>query len=219
MKKYILSFVAMFFCAVLGAQKITTAGDFFKTISDYYTTIHDYEVDADISIGKQKMQGKVSFKRPEMLRIDFTDPAEQVLLFNGDMLTIYLPGSQAILEQSVDKNGATAATVQGLNLMRRYYTIAYESGQDSVPLDEGSDEMVVNLMLYSRSTSEAFSTIRLSISPDEKLIRRVVATTAQNETYTFDFYNYNLNTNMTDQRFIYDPPSSANTYNNFLFAE
>jgi len=35
----------------------------------------------------------------------------------------------------------------------------------------------------------------------------------------FTFSDYKLNQGIPDQRFIYDPPSSANVYNNFLLSE
>lgn len=206
-------------CAAAFSQAITTAADFFKSVSDTYAGIKDYEADIDIAIGKNRMQGKVSFKRPEMMRIDFSDPAEQVVVFNGDDLTIYLPGSSAILEQNVTGSGVNVATSQGLSLLRRYYTVAYDSGQNAVPLDDGSDELVVNLILSRRSAAEAFRSILLSVNPETKLIRRVQATATQGTVYTMDFYNYRLNINISDQRFIYDPPSSANNYNNFLLSE
>ncbi|MBQ9908246.1 MAG: outer membrane lipoprotein carrier protein LolA, partial [Treponema sp.] len=164
----------------------------------------------------------LSYKYPNLLRIDFNNPEEQVICFNGDLLTIYLPGSAAILNQSVDNsnnNGANLATAQGLSLLGRYYSPAYETGQEALPLEEGSEERVVNLILRRRNMSEAFASIKMSVSPETMLIRRIEATTPQNETFTFDFKNYKLNQNISDQRFIYDPPTSANNYNNFLFSE
>lgn len=221
--KKLLMCIAVLTCAFLAsAQEILTASAFFQNVSDNYAEIKDYEATLDITANKNEMSGKVSFKRPEMLRIDFTNPEEQVILFNGDNLVIYLPGSSAILEQAVESsstNGAAIATPQGLSLLNRYYTIAYETGQEAVPLDEESEEKVVNLILSRRSSSEAFRDIKLSIDPETKLIRRVVATTPQSEVFIFNFYDYQLNTNINDQRFIYDPPSSANNYNNFLFSE
>lgn len=214
-----LFITASFFVQPLFSQGIMTANDYLKAVSDVYATISDYEADVEIEAGKSTMQGKVSFKRPEMLRIDFSEPAEQVILFNGDDLTIYLPGSSAILDQSVEGASAASATPQGLNLLRRYYSVSYATGQDAEPLEEGSDEMVVNLIFVRKSASEAFTEIDIAVERDTKLIRRVVATTPQNDRFTFDFFNYKLNTNISDQRFIYDPPSSANNYNNFLFSE
>lgn len=203
----------------LFAQGITTANDFFKAVSERYEQINDYEADIEVKIGKTGMEGKVSYKKPGMLRMDFTDPQDQVVVFNGSDLTIYLPGSSAILEQNVSGIEENAATAQGLSLLRRYYSIAYASGQSPVPLEENSDEMVVVLQLSRRSPTETFRMILISVDPSSKMIRRVKATTAQDEVYVFDFYNYRLNTNISDQRFIYDPPSSANNYNNFLISE
>lgn len=223
MKKLTALFLAaILFTAHSFAQGILTASLFFKSVSENYATIKDYEADVDIKASKNTMSGHLSYKHPNLLRIDFTNPEDQVICFNGDLLTIYLPGSAAILNQSVDNsnnNGANLATAQGLSLLGRYYSPAYETGQASVPLDDGSDEMVVKLLLRRRNMSEAFSVIKMSVAPDTMLIRRIEATTPQGETFTFDFKNYRLNTNISDQRFIYDPPTSANNYNNFLFSE
>ncbi|MCR4822232.1 MAG: outer-membrane lipoprotein carrier protein LolA [Treponema sp.] len=223
--KKLLSLISLsfFLSASLFAQGILTASSFFKSVSDTYATIKDYEADIDIKAAKDSMSGHLSYKNPNLLRIDFTNPEEQVICFNGDLLTIYLPGSAAILNQSVDSsannNGANLATAQGLSLLGRYYSPAYETGQDPVALEEGSEEMVVNLILRRRNMSEAFSAIKMSVSPNTMLIRRLVATTPQGEDFVFDFKNYVLNQGISDQRFIYDPPTSANNYNNFLFSE
>ncbi len=222
----------LFFCALVwgtvslgAAQSILTAPAFFQTISEEYGKIQDYEASVDIKAGKASMEGRVSFKRPDLLRIDFSNPEEQVIVFNGDQLTIYLPGQDAVLNQSVQSGSgqttttANMATPQGLSLMSRYYSVAYEVGQNPIPLEEGSDEMVIRLLLSRRNTTEAFRYIKLSVFPQNKLIRRIEAVTPQGETFQFDFTNYVINQGITDQRFIYDPPSSANNYNNFLFSE
>ena len=223
MKKFISACVIAFaVVSSLCSQTILTASSFFKSVSENYSTIKDYEADVDIKASKTTMAGHVSYKSPNLLRIDFTNPEEQVICFNGDLLTIYLPGSAAILNQTVDNSnnsGANLATAQGLALLSRYYSPAYETGQEPVPLDEDSDEMVVNLILRRRKMSEAFTTIKLSVLPTTMLIRRIEATTPQGETFSFDFKNYVLNNGISDQRFIYDPPTSANNYNNFLFSE
>ena len=175
--------VAVLFCVILtkqplaaAAQSIMTVGDFFKTVSEKYSKINDFEVTTEITVDKQAMNGKVSFKKPNMLRIDFSSPANQVIVFNGDDLTIYLPGSSAILQQHVEggsaAGGASIATPQGLSLISRYYYMAYETGPNPVPLEEGSEEKVVRLVLWRRTTSEAFRYIKLSITPKTKLIRR-----------------------------------------------
>ena len=224
MKKLLISFCALFISTVLFAQNITTASAYFKTISEYYGTIKDYEVDFEIKIEKTESAGKLSFKAPNLLRMDYTNPPEQVICFNGDMLTIYIKEpAEAVLQQQVTpdstNNTASLTTPQGLSLMSRYYTVAYETGQNAEPLEEGSDEMVVKLILTRKSASEAFRYIKLAINDETKLIRRIEAVTPKGEEFVFNFFDYVLNQNLSEQRFVYDAPSSANNYNNFLFTE
>ena len=224
MKKLLISFCALFISTVLFAQNITTASAYFKTISEYYGTIKDYEVDFEIKIEKNESRGKLSFKAPNLIRMDYTNPEEQVICFNGDMLTIYIKEpAEAVLQQQVSPDGTNSATSlttpQGLSLMSRYYTVAYETGQNAEPLEEGSDEMVVKLILTRKSASEAFRYIKLAINDETKLIRRIEAVTPKGEEFVFNFFDYVLNQNLSEQRFVYDAPSSANNYNNFLFTE
>ncbi len=197
-------------------QGIVTASDFFKSVSDYYASFYDYTCTVSIQMGSSYQNGTMYFKRPELVRIDFTRPAGEVFNFDGESLQIYLPGQNAILEQSVTGRSQGAL---GLSLIRRYYTIQYEVSQEPVPLDEGSSVMVVNLICTRRSASEAFKTIKLSISPKSKLIVRAKAESQSGDTYIIDFSNYSVNVGLSARRFIYDAPSSANNFNNFLYEE
>lgn len=210
------------------AQTITTADTFFSDISDTYASIADYSANISITAGTgsaaNAMKGQVIFKKPELLRIDFSSPAEQTISFDGKTLTIYLPGYNVVLNQSVDSaesgaGGASLATPQGLSLMKRYYTIAYETNADPVPLEEGSKEQVIVLSLARRSTTESFRTLRLMVDPATKLIRRIDARTLSGDQIVFDFTGYKINQGISDNRFVYDSPASANMFNNFLFTE
>ena len=203
------------------AQNITTASAYFKSVSEYYGTLKDYEVDFEIKMDKQETAGVLSFKAPDLLRMDYTNPKEQVIVFNGELLTVYLPNSDAILQQQVQDNGSAVSlsTPQGLALLSRYYTVANETGQNAEPLEEGSDEMVIKFILSRKSTAEAFRYIKIAVTASSNLIRRIEAVTPKGEEFIFNFYDYKLNQGITDQRFIYDAPPSANNINNFLFSE
>ena len=212
----------LFITSSVWSQGITTASAYFKQISEYYGSLKDYEADFEIKIEKQETAGKLSYKAPDLLRMDYSTPENQVICFNGDMLTIYLPDSSAVLQQSITQENGSAAslsTPQGLSLLSRYYTVAYETGQTAEPLEKGSDEMVVKFILTKKSNTEAFKYIKIAVNEDTKLIRRIEAVTPKNETFIFNFFDYKINQDISDARFIYDPPSSANNFNNFLFAE
>lgn len=208
---------------VTWAQDILTADQFFSQVAERYAQVTDYEAKLGITAGKTEMHGTVAYRSPSLLRIDFSQPADQVIVFDGETVVVYLPEYNAVLSQSASSSegGAGAAGLnssEGLKMMRRNYTVAFETGPDPVPIDEGSTEMVVRLVLSRKTVAEGFKTLTLSIAPDSKLIRRIEGVNLSNELFVFDFSDIKLNQGIPEARFIYDSPASANVYNNFLFS-
>jgi outer membrane lipoprotein-sorting protein len=219
----LLLFSGSVFSAI--SQEIITAERYLESVSERYGGIRDYEAHLGLLSGSSEMSGSLSFLSPAFLRIDFTRPADQVVLFNGEQLTVYLPEHRAVLNQIVSPArrpgaaGAGLATSQGLMLLRRSYVPAFVTGPDPQPLDDKTNESVVKLRLTRRSVSEGFREIILSILPDSLLIRRIEGRTIADALVRFDFTNIRTNLGIPEQRFIYDSPASANLYNNFLFRD
>jgi len=206
-------------------QEIVTADKYLERVSERYGNIRDYEALVNIRSGSTDMIGNLSFLDPFFLRINFTKPAEQVLVFNGQLLTVYLPDLRAVLSQPVAQGrrtgavGASMASAQGLQLLRRGYVPSFVSGPEPVPIDERDREAVVKLRLTRRLASEGYREIILSINPETLLIRRIEGRTIADVLVRFDFLNVKTNIGIPELRFEYDSPASANIYNNFLFRE
>lgn len=214
--------VAGFALLPAAADDILTADQYFNQVSERYGGVNDYEARISITAGQNApMSGTMIYKSPSLLRIDFVQPPDQVIAFDGQQLQVYIPSLHAILAQSTaaksGAGGATLASTDGLRMMHRSYTVAYETGPTAVPLDPGSSESVIRLVLNRKSVVEGFRTLKLSISADTKLIRRIEGWTLSNDHFVFDFTAIKTNQNIPDARFIYDSPASANVYNNFLF--
>jgi outer membrane lipoprotein-sorting protein len=207
--------------SLLSAQEIVTAERYLASVAERYGAVRDYEARIIIHSGSTEMYGTVSHRAPSFLRIDFSSPPEQVIAFNGETLTVYLPGYRAILNQNVQRRagGASLATAQGLSLLRRNYVPAFVTGPNPVALESGSPERVVKLRLTRRTNSEGFREILLDINPETRLIRRIEGRTLADSTVRFDFSNILINQGIPENRFIYDAPASANLYNNFLFSD
>jgi len=207
------------------SQEIVTADKYLERVSERYGSIRDYEAQVNIRSGSTDMIGNLSFLDPFFLRINFTKPAEQVLVFNGQLLTVYLPDLRAVLSQPVAQGrrtgavGASMASAQGLQLLRRGYVPSFVSGPEPVPIDERDREAVVKLRLTRRLASEGYREIILSINPETLLIRRIEGRTIADVLVRFDFLNVKTNIGIPELRFEYDSPASANIYNNFLFRE
>jgi outer membrane lipoprotein-sorting protein len=219
-----LPLLALLALAPLAAvsQDIVTAEQFFNQVSERYGQIDDYECDLSITTGKKTMKGQLSFKSPSLLRIDFREPPDQVIAFDGQTLTVYIPELRAVLSQTVSEKsnsaagGASLASREGFKMMKRSYTVAYESSPAPQPLAEGSSEQAVCLVLNRRTVAEGYKTLKLFVAPDTKLVRRIQGWTLAGEELTFDFTSIRTNTGIPAARFVYDSPASANVYNNFL---
>jgi len=224
--KYLFLLLPLMLVTTANAQEIVTAEQYLKTVSERYGGIRDYEAQIAIRSGTSEMQGNVSYLSPSFLRIDFKRPAEQVIVFNGELLTVYLPEYRAVLNQNITPSrrssasgGASLASAQGLSLLQRNYVASFLSSPDPVRLDENSNDEVIKLRLARRSISEGFREIILSISPATKLIRRIEGRTIADVNVRFDFTNIRTNVGIPELRFLYDSPASAYVYNNFLFRD
>ena len=226
-KQVILTFIFLAAVVFSGfSQEIITADRFLESVSERYAGIRDYEAHVVIRSGNTDMVGNLSFLNPFFLRIDFTRPQEQVLVFNGELLSIHIPELRAVLNQSVTPvrrttsvAGASMASAQGLQLLRRGYVPTFVTGPEPVPLDERTPERVVKLRLTRRLASEGFREIILSINPETQLIRRIEGRTIADALVRFDFTNIRTNLGIPEQRFIFESPATANLFNNFMFRD
>ena len=219
----------IFFCLLLflaggliiSAEEILTADKYFEKVSARFGNIVDYEANLKITQDETESSGTVYYKRPHLLRINFSNPAEQVIVSNGKKLLVYIPKYQVILEQELNPKSERSiqamATSQGLNFLRDNYTISFLTGPDPIPLDEQSQEKVIKLKFVWRNVKEGFREIIISFS-ENGLIRRIVGKQAiTNKTFQFDYTNIILNQGIPDERFEYEPPPYANVYGNFLY--
>ena len=209
------------------AQEILTAEEYFDTVSENYGSINDYIADIRMVQEDTVWEGTLYYKRPNMLRIDFSDPDEMVISSNGETLIVYYPDYSAVFEQALKRRSPAAlaemASAEGLALMKRNYSLQYLSGPEEVSLGDGidsdigipSDEPVKKLRLTSRTNEEGFRQLDISIGRD-RFIRRIIGVTFGYEEIQFDFENIRVNQNIPDARFDYDPPASANVFRNFL---
>ena len=165
----------------LSAQELLTAPRFFDAVAERYAGIEDYVATVVMRNGNDRMEGTLFHRSPNLLRIDFTTPEDQVLVANGELLLIHVPRHNVTLQQTLrrrEQNVGGLATSQGLMLLRSNYSIAYLHGPAPVPLDEGSSVMVTTLRLDWRNTNEGFRQLTLSVD-DNLIIRRIEGITPQ----------------------------------------
>ena len=222
MRKVFLSLLSTFvFSCFLFAQDITTASAFFSRVSERYANIDNYAANITIKTGKTTQSGRIRFKKPNFLRIDFYYPKDQYIIFANDVLNIYLPSLDIVLSQKADPSNSSPslATVQGLSLMKRSYIIAYETSASPKPIQEGSQEQAVILSMDRRNGSEPFRKLRVMISPETNLIRRIEGFPVIGEKVVFDFSSYKINPGIPGSIFVFEPEHTSTILNDFLYME
>ncbi|WP_028972731.1 LolA family protein [Spirochaeta cellobiosiphila] len=221
MLKRIILLILMIQSYFVFGQDIVTASDFFKKISERYGTVQDYQAQLNIVRNGVKMSGTVSYKTPDKLRIDFTEPRNQVLVSTGENLIIYIPKYSVIMRQALRKKSsaeiASLASKQGLDLLRRAYSVAYLRGPSPVALDDKNPEKVVWLKMTWRTADETFRELKIAVGQNN-LIRRIEGTTVGYENLVFDFKDIKTNQGIPNSKFEYDSDGTANEINNFLFS-
>ena len=221
-KKFYIFICLIIFPVLFSAaqERIVTANEYLNFVSAQYGSIEDYEAKVTITKGKEKMSGIIYYKTPSLLRINFDNPKEQVLVVDKEKLVIYIPKYRVIMQQKLKKkggvSGAGMASREGLRILKRNYIVSYLESPDYVPLDEGSTEMVKKLKFVWRTADEGFRQLIMSVGEDN-LIRRMVCVTADYTEIQFDFTDIKTNEGIPDTRFEYDSPASANVFENFLF--
>ena len=201
---------------------ITTASDYFDSVSERYSEIEDYQANIVITQADSIMYAVLSHKRPDMLLIEFEDPEDLVISVDGVHLQIYIPYLNVTLDQPLKPHDATGiglasgTTNQGLQLMKTRYSIAYLDSQDYVPIDEGSEELVRKLKLEWKSIDEGFRELVLSVD-DDLLIRRIEGITAGLDELEIEFSDVMINPGFSNQKFVWDSPPSANMIYDFIF--
>jgi outer membrane lipoprotein-sorting protein len=225
LKRYMilfLSLLVLFLHSSLYGQDIITADVYFEQVSEIYGDVEDYEAQITITQDETIMSGSIFYKTPNLVRIDFEDPEDQYLIVNGEILAIYIPKHSVLLKQFLPRRSEASleamASSQGLIYLRNNYKIAYVIGPAPIPLDEGSEEMVVKLKFQWRATAEGFKDIEIAFS-EEGLIRRVKGITATNVHVQFDFTDIKINGGIPKEFFDMDDPPSAYEYKNFLFGD
>ncbi len=215
--------ITVLFLSLLGslsAQEIMTAEQYFDAVSENYGTIEDYKARITITRSDQVLTGMLYYRKPNLMRIDFSDPAEQVLVVNDEKLMLHLPQHHVVMQQELTPHsqaGLTSmASSQGLNMLKQAYSVAFFEGPQLVPLDEESDESVRKLKLAWRKPGEGFRQIVMSVNND-MMIRRMEGLTAEYEQFRFDLMDIEVNQGIPAARFDYDSPPSAYQIDNFLF--
>jgi outer membrane lipoprotein-sorting protein len=229
-KKYffIFCFVVFIFSAY-GEDELLSAKDLLQKYSDSFKkNVADYEADITWTQDNNVQKGKVYFKNPQKLRINFTEPNRQVICTNGYYLWVYIDYLSLVLKQEIlakektkNSDGKIETVVNpilinpmGFDKFLTSYSIEYFETKNVSEYKDGSKVYTLKLLRW-RSSKNGFNTVFLTIQ-DNGIIRKIEGITAAYKKITLEIDNLKLNSKISDLLFNYEPPASANVVDNFI---
>jgi outer membrane lipoprotein-sorting protein len=227
-KKSIIFFLFIFVFQLVAAQESTgeaaadsmeTAKKFRHEVEQKYNNIKDMKCAISIKINGDTLKGTLFFKRPNLLKIEFSSPRGQVISMNGTKLQIYIPSQNVSMEQEL--GGATAdPNASAFSVLKSIYAFSFpEDIKNSyVPLDANNPNSmkVKKLVLkWIRRGQTSIKQMILCVNK-ENFIVRVEALSDQNQKIVMDMSNIKTNLDLPSSDFEYDSPPSAYVMPNFL---
>jgi outer membrane lipoprotein-sorting protein len=219
-----ITVICLFIAIQGGLSAQETSDAFLQRVSERYAKIQDYQARIRIQRGDRVDSGRLVYKAPGLIRLDYDSPKGQVLIVNEDKVEFYLPAFQAIMEQRLSRSAAQSMSAigagggNGLKILRDNYSVSYLVGPAPVALGGGSNEMVIKLRFQWRSNAEGFRTLDLSINPNSLMIRRMEGVTGLFENVQFDYTDITLDRGVPTSVFVFVPEEGLqiNKYPNFL---
>jgi outer membrane lipoprotein carrier protein len=159
-----------------------------------------------------RSQGKVTFKKPGMMRWDYAQPNGKVIVSNGKLLKVYEPGDQGekgqVIEQQISNSQLPQALafLMGTGRLQNDFTFrlldakreGYPSGDVLELKPIKPTPHFVRLVFYVERTPAL-----------RGLVRRMLIIDSDGNRNRFDFSAIKLNAQATLKQFDFTPPAGT----------
>jgi len=160
---------------------------------------------------ESQKSGRLAFKKPEYVRIDFAKPYEKQVFITPERFVEYRPDVDVATvvrrDRTQEQEGSeTLAIAMGTapNKLRERFTLALVVDPDLKP-EERQELRVVELLPKKSALPEEVVKVWLWVDTHDWLPRRVKSFARNGDTETFLFTNVKTNQKLTDSLFKFTP--------------
>jgi outer membrane lipoprotein-sorting protein len=196
--------------------KIVSINDIKKIMADKFATIEDYTADFEWVNGNVNYYGRIQYKKPDKILLNFEEPEEQVIVSNGVSLYIYLPSLKIVAQQALKEDSEstilTTASESGLVKLLDEYSFSFYD----ISLPQAFKNMTAyHLTLNQNSAKVGFKKMDLWVS-DTGLILQSSGSSQSGTNVSLTFLNIKLNTELPDYIFDFEVPTDAQIIRNII---
>lgn len=195
---------------------IVSVNDIKKRMSERFESINDYTADFDWINGDVHYFGKIKYKKPDKILLDFEEPDDQLIVSNGHLLYIYIPYLKVVVQQLLteDTESAILTTTSEAGLSKLFDEYSF-SFYDTSILQPFRNTQAYHFRLHQKTPNVGFKEIYLWVSA-EGLILQSSGNSPNGLNVSLIFSNIQLNTELPDYIFDFEVPADAQIIRNII---
>lgn len=225
-RKFILSSVIIFFISIGSAFAykfdFVTVSDIVKNIKKTYAGLESYQANFQILSDKDgrkvTQSGILRFKASDRLLMEFTNPARQKIVSNGEMMWVYIPSLNVVAEQDLMSESGifTSGSEAGLARLFSKYHYRFASKEEPETMPDGSK--MYTLILKQKETRSGYRTIKLWVS-ESYFIVKAEGETSTGKRVVISLTNIKTNIDLPNGIFKFEIPATARVIKNPMISE
>lgn len=199
-----------------------TVSDIVKNIKKTYADLESYQANFQIQSekdGRRAIQtGVLKSKGSDKLLMEFSTPARQKIVSNGEMMWVYIPSLNVVAEQDLMSESGifTSGSEAGLARLFNKYHYRFASKEEPETMPDGSK--MYTLILKQKETRSGYRTIKLWVN-ESYFIVKAEGETSTGKKVVIILSNIKTNIDMPNGIFKFEIPASARLIKNPMISE
>ncbi|MGQ9615324.1 MAG: LolA family protein [Spirochaetota bacterium] len=181
-----------------------------------FAEIMDYTANIEWVNGDAHYRGRIRYKKANKILIEFEDPKDQVVVSNGNLINIYIPGLKVVVQQSLSESTESSLlTTQSEFGLRRLFDEYSLSFYGTSSLQPFRNTGAYHLKLDQKRPKVGFKTMDIWVS-EKGLILQSNGVSQNGIKVSLTFSNIKINTEIPDHIFDFEIPADAQVIRNLI---